>query len=68
MDGIIIKCKKILGGLAKGEAMVSSVPISIMSEIDEINGVLRAKEHELKGMSIENKIGSSYEFVGRKII
>ncbi|MFC2018574.1 aconitase X swivel domain-containing protein [Chloroflexota bacterium] len=56
MTEIIIKGKKILGGMAAGEAVVSHVPISMVGEIDETNGTVRAKGHELEGMSIAGKV------------
>lgn len=56
MEKITIKCKKILGGIASGEAMVSHTPISVNSEIDEINGQIKPKGHELEGMSVAGKI------------
>ena len=56
MEEITIKCKKILGGVASGEAMVSHTPISVNSEIDEINGQIKPKGHELEGMSVAGKI------------
>lgn len=56
MEEITIKCKKILGGIASGEALVSHVPISVVSEIDETNGTIRPKGHELEGISVAGKI------------
>jgi len=47
---ITIRCKKILGGVASGEAMVSHVPISWVSEVDETDGKIVPKAHELEGM------------------
>lgn len=56
MEEIIIKCKKVLAGSASGEAMVSHAPLSINSEIDEINGKIKPKGHELEGMSVAGRI------------
>ncbi len=56
MEEITIKCKKVLGGIAAGEAIVSHVPISWVGEIDETTGVVRPKGHELEGMSVADKI------------
>ena len=52
MEEITIRCKKILGGVACGEAMVSHVPISWVSEVDETDGKIVPKGHELEGMSV----------------
>ena len=56
MEEIAIRCKKILGGLASGEAIVSRVPISWVSEVDETDGRIVPKGHELAGMSVAGKI------------
>ncbi|MFC2069545.1 aconitase X swivel domain-containing protein [Chloroflexota bacterium] len=56
MKKIIIKGKKILGGFTTGKALVSHEPISWVGEIDETNGKVRSKGHELEGMSVAGKI------------
>lgn len=56
MQETTIKCKKILGGIASGEALVSHTPISWGGEIDESNGKIRVRGHELEGMSVSGKI------------
>jgi predicted aconitase with swiveling domain len=56
MEEITIRCKKILGGVACGEAMVSRVPISWVSEVDETDGKIVPKGHELEGMNVGGKI------------
>jgi predicted aconitase with swiveling domain len=56
MAEISIKCRKIFGGSVYGEAIVSSVPLSLVSEIDEIDGTIRAKGHALEGKSVAQKI------------
>ena len=75
MEEITIKCKKILGGVARGEAIVSDVPLSIVGEIDASNGKIRKKGHKLDGMSIGGKIliypeskGSTYAGVVLKTL
>ena len=56
MEEITIKCKKIIGGVASGEAMVSNVPLSFVGEIDASNGKVMAPGHQLEGMSVAGKI------------
>jgi len=56
MEEITIKCKKLLGGVASGEALVSHVPISFVGEVDASNGKIRTPGHELEGMSVAGKI------------
>ena len=56
LEEITIKCRKILGGVASGEAIVFHVPVSLLGEIDVTNGKVRLKGHELEGMSVAGKI------------
>ena len=56
MEEITIRCKKILGGVASGEALVCHTPISWIGEVDETNGKILPKGHELEGMSVAGKI------------
>jgi predicted aconitase with swiveling domain len=45
-----------MDGVASGEAMVSHVPISWVSEVDETNGNIVPTNHELEGRSVAGKI------------
>ncbi len=56
MEKITIKCKKIVSGVVSGEAMVSNVPLSFVGEVDRGNGKIRARGHQLEGMSVAGKI------------
>lgn len=52
----IIKCKKISKGLAEGEVLFSSEPISFFGGVDPDTGVVIEKGHPLEGRSIAGKI------------
>lgn len=51
-----IKGKKVSGGIAMGEALVTRMPISITGGVDPDTGKVREKGHELEGKSIAGKI------------
>jgi predicted aconitase with swiveling domain len=51
-----IKAKPVSTGIAEGEAIVSSMPISFTGGMDPDTGVIREKGHELEGRSVANKI------------
>jgi len=56
VEEITIKCKKLLGGVASGEALVSHVPLSFVGEVDRSDGKVMTPGHELEGMSVAGKI------------
>ena len=53
---IIVKGRVIWSGWAKGEALVSSQPISFYGGVDPETGKIIEKDHELEGKSIAGKI------------
>jgi hypothetical protein len=63
---IISGCRKIVGGLGSGKALVSSQPINFLAMVDAKNGVIKDPKHELfnkplKGavLVFPNAVGSS---------
>ena len=56
MKGIILKGRKVVGGMAEGEAMVTKEPISFMGGADPKKGTITEKGHELEGQVISGKI------------
>ena len=50
-----LKCHKIMGGCAEGEALVSHEPICFYLT-DPRTGIVREKTHELSGKNIANKV------------
>jgi predicted aconitase with swiveling domain len=52
---IALKCHKIIGGCAEGEALVSHEPICFYLT-DSKTGVVREKSHELAGKNIADKV------------
>ncbi|KZX10976.1 hypothetical protein MBFIL_15880 [Methanobrevibacter filiformis] len=53
---MIIKCRSISKGIAKGKLIVSNEPISFLGGVDPETGVVIDKNHELNGQSIKDKI------------
>ncbi|MCS7136276.1 MAG: DUF126 domain-containing protein [Nitrososphaerota archaeon] len=57
MNAILeLRGRVIKGGMAEGEALVSSQPISFYGGVDPETGVIKEKGHELEGKSIAGKI------------
>jgi hypothetical protein len=51
-----LKGRIIFKGKAKGEALVTSQPVSFYGGVDPDSGILIEKGHELEGKSIKGKI------------
>jgi hypothetical protein len=52
----VIKCNPVMEGVAEGEVLFSSQPISFYGGVDPKTGVVIEKGHELEGKCIANKI------------
>jgi predicted aconitase with swiveling domain len=52
---ISLKCHRIIGGYGEGEALVSHEPICFYLT-DPKTGIVREKDHELKGKNLANKV------------
>ena len=63
MNKIIIHGRKVVGGVAEGEALVTKDMIAGWGAIDPKTGVIIEKRHELVGQSFANKI---FVFEGAK--
>jgi predicted aconitase with swiveling domain len=53
---VIIKGRKIVGGTAYGEALVSEDPVSFYGGIDPLTGKVIEKGHKLEGKKITGKV------------
>jgi predicted aconitase with swiveling domain len=56
MKKIILHCRKIVGGSAEGEALVTSQAVSGWGGIDPMHGTIIERRHELRGQSFRDKI------------
>ncbi len=53
---IILKGRKVIGGLAEGEAVVTTEPVSFLGGVNPDKGMVVERGHELEGKSITGKI------------
>ena len=53
---IVLRGRKVVGGLAQGEALVSKETISGWGGIDPNTGTIIERRHELRGQSFKGKI------------
>jgi predicted aconitase with swiveling domain len=53
---IVLRGRKVIGGLAEGEAVVTKEPVSFLGGVNPDKGVVVERGHELEGQSITGKI------------
>lgn len=53
---IILRGRKIIGGVAEGEAVVTKQPISFLGGVNPDKGIVVERGHELEGQSVTGKI------------
>ena len=53
---IILRGRKIIGGMAEGEAVVTRQPISFLGGVNPDKGMVVERGHELEGQNITGKI------------
>ena len=53
---IILRGRKIIGGVAEGEAVVTRQPISFLGGVNPDKGIVVERGHELEGQNITGKI------------
>ncbi len=56
MKDMVIKGRKVVGGIERGEVLVSQEPICFLGGVDVNTGVVTEKGHFLEGKSIAGKI------------
>src|SRR5262245_1376392 len=56
MDKIVLKGRKVVGGVAEGEAMVTRDTISGWGGIDHRTGTIVEMRHEMRGKSFKDKV------------
>jgi hypothetical protein len=56
MNTIVLHGRKVVGGCAEGEALVTNETISGWGGIDPATGVIIERRHELRGRSFKDKI------------
>ena len=53
---IVLRGRKVIGGLAEGEAVVTKEPVSFLGGVNPDKGLVVERGHELEGQSITGKI------------
>jgi len=53
---IILKGRKVIGGKAEGEAMVTRQPVSFLGGVNADTGIVVERGHELEGQSLTGKV------------
>lgn len=53
---IILKGRKVIGGVAEGEAVVTKEPVSFLGGVNPDKGIVVERGHELEGKSITGKV------------
>jgi hypothetical protein len=53
---IMLRGRKVIGGLAEGEAVVTKEPVSFLGGVNPDKGVVVERGHELEGQSITGKV------------
>jgi predicted aconitase with swiveling domain len=53
---LIIKGRKIVGGVAEGNALVSHDPVSFYGGVDPETGFIIEREHDVEGESVSGKV------------
>lgn len=56
MKKIVLKGRKVAGGIAEGEALVSKTTISGWGGVDPLKGTIIERRHPLRGESFKDKI------------
>jgi hypothetical protein len=56
MTQIILKGRKVVGGVTEGEALVTGQAISTWGGVDAVKGIITERRHELRGQRFKDKI------------
>jgi hypothetical protein len=56
MTHIVLKGRKVVGGTAEGEALVTGQAISTWGGVDAVKGIITERRHELRGQRFKDKI------------
>ena len=56
MKLVILTGRKVVGGRAEGEALVTGQPISTWGGVDAVKGIITERRHELRNQSFAGKV------------
>jgi len=55
-ERVVLKGRKVVGGTAEGEALVTKQTISTWGGVDAVKGIITERRHELRNQSFTGKI------------
>ncbi len=53
---IVLKCRKVVSGVAEGEAVVTREPVSFLGGVNPDKGMVVERGHEVEGQVITGKV------------
>lgn len=56
MTQVVLKGRKVVGGVTEGEALVTGQAISTWGGVNAVKGIITERRHELRGQSFRDKI------------
>ncbi len=56
MKSIVLKGRKVVGGVSEGEALVTRQTISTWGGVDAVKGIITERNHELRGESFKDRV------------
>jgi hypothetical protein len=56
MTQIVLRGRKVVGGVAEGEALVTGQAISTWGGVNAVTGIITERRHELRGQHFKDKI------------
>jgi hypothetical protein len=56
MSQIVLKGRKVVGGVSEGEALVTKQTISTWGGVNAVQGIITERRHELRGQSFKDKV------------
>lgn len=56
MKLVVLKGRKVVGGISEGEALVTKQAISTWGGVDAVKGVITETRHELRGQSFKDRV------------
>jgi predicted aconitase with swiveling domain len=56
MKRIVLKGRKVVGGVSEGEALVTKQTISTWGGVNAVKGIITERRHDLRGQSFKDKV------------
>ncbi len=56
MSTLVLKGRKVVGGVTEGEALVTRQTISTWGGVNAVKGIITERRHELRGRSFRDKV------------